>query len=209
MARFLCCLRQRRCLMRGSVPARRDTFLSGKVSKTMALGPRPPAGRVRCDARPIRRVWNSRLRRSDNQTLAPDCPALLAGAKVAKEPASHTVTRMAAVRLLPCRASQPGAETSEGCLSRRRRRVPERRVGREAQGSRSEAQTRVTEQGFWVLLALQKYPARGAVPASKSVRCRRQHNKPSPSQGHKQTRQYSAIAASERLPSLPPRRRCD
>jgi len=70
-------------LMRGSVPARRDTFLAGKVSKTMAPGPRPPAGRVRCDARPILRVWNSRLRRSDNQTLAPDCPALLAGAKVA------------------------------------------------------------------------------------------------------------------------------
>jgi hypothetical protein len=103
----LCCLRQCPYLMRGSVPARRDTFLysrrpwrspfgpafggsvlllqhsSGKVSKTMAPGPRPPAGRVRCDARPIRRVWNSRLRRSDNQTLAPDWPALLAGAKVA------------------------------------------------------------------------------------------------------------------------------
>ena len=48
-----------------------------------------------------------------------DIDKLLAGAKVAEEPTPKCLAWMKALRLLRCRASQPGAEASEGCLSRR------------------------------------------------------------------------------------------
>ena len=67
--------------------------------------------------------------------------------------------------------------------------------------SRSEAQTKVTEQGFWVLLALQKYPvARGRNPASsKDIAAGNTENRPRTGYKGKKTRNSVGVIRPTQL----------
>ncbi len=140
---------------RGFAPARQDTFVVAKVSKTIAPAPRPSFGRIPCVPRPFRRGKSSRPCRSSSFPLSPKRAAVLGSVQVAGSATENRHTNSEYKPLTqPSIVAEGGfkrgvSEPSAGW------RVPERCLERNAQGI-----PRIARDKSWAVISLPTFFAR-------------------------------------------------